>query len=774
MRDLPTMLFCLSVNGVMFSAAAVAQVKEGAIEQITVTAQKREQSVLDVPVTMDVISGDFLDRTNTTELDDLSRFLPNVVIQEQGVSLPSFSIRGITDDSASITSTPRISVFQDGIDISKKTVSSVSLYDIERIEVLKGPQPTLFGAAAANGAVSVISARPSNEFEAQGRLAANSLNGIDFRGMINTPINDVLAFRLASVYRDQEGQIDNLACGPDSYNPSGFIADAKGVSRACSGGDLNGVSVAAFRATLQAELDNTTLLFRASMETNDQPGISFKSGSIAPLNGTTNPFSDAELGLGSLIGIDRDLSSFDVAVTHSFNDKLELTVDGYVKDVELSEYFDADGTGLRIQDAFFENNADLSGFGARLVYRSGDRFEGFLGFSSTQDESVLPFVQLVDPVLRDTFDARLAELEIEFPNVSLINDVSTTASIEQTEAVREMLVDSLFNADGSPISDPSTSATEIRGPFTFEGDLEINSLVAEGSYGFTDQLTLTAGVRYIDETRFSKDTFFNTFSAQGARDFSATLPRVSLNYNYSDDISLYFNYAQGRRSPVVDVNPFGATSIIDPETVDSYDLGLKYYGESLSITAAIFAYTYKDFQESFTDAQTFESVTVTVGDSDMYGFEASVDYALDDSLRVGANLGLLDAQFDDNTEAGARFDYGGNTFRLAPEVSSSLFLNKSFNLGGYEMEFELISSFQSEVFFDSSNRPELAQDAYWISDVSIKLNNDKSKWRFELFADNIFDEEYLIDAGNTGGGFGIPTFVAGMPFVGGVRVYADY
>ena len=281
MRDLATMLFCLSVSGVVFSADSVAQVKEGMIEQITVTAQKREQSVLDVPVTMDVISGDFLDRTNTTELDDLSRFLPNVVIQEQGVSLPSFSIRGITDDSGSITSTPRISVFQDGIDISKKTVSSVSLYDIERIEVLKGPQPTLFGGAAANGAVSVISARPSNEFEAQGRLAANTLNGVDFRGMINTPINDVLAFRLATVYREQKGQIDNLACGPDSYNPSGFITDAKGVSRACSGGDLNGVSVAAFRATLQAELDNTTLLFRASMETNDQPGISFKSGSIA-------------------------------------------------------------------------------------------------------------------------------------------------------------------------------------------------------------------------------------------------------------------------------------------------------------------------------------------------------------------------------------------------------------------------------------------------------------------------------------------------------------
>jgi outer membrane receptor protein involved in Fe transport len=104
----------------VLAASQFAHADTRAMEEIIVTAQKRDQSVLDVAATMDVISAEFLERTNTTELDELSRVLPNVVIQEQAVSLPSFNIRGITDDTASDSATPRISVYQDGFDISKK------------------------------------------------------------------------------------------------------------------------------------------------------------------------------------------------------------------------------------------------------------------------------------------------------------------------------------------------------------------------------------------------------------------------------------------------------------------------------------------------------------------------------------------------------------------------------------------------------------------------------------------------------------------------------
>ena len=171
------------------TASAWSYADTSAMEEIIVTAQKRDQSVLDVAATMDVISAEFLERTNTTELDDLSRVLPNVVIQEQAVSLPSFNIRGITDDTASVSATPRISVYQDGFDISKKTVSSAALFDIARVEVLKGPQPTLFGVAAANGAVSIITNTPDTEFDASARFAVNTEAGIETQAMINLPIN---------------------------------------------------------------------------------------------------------------------------------------------------------------------------------------------------------------------------------------------------------------------------------------------------------------------------------------------------------------------------------------------------------------------------------------------------------------------------------------------------------------------------------------------------------------------------------------------------------
>jgi len=739
------------------------------IEEIIVTAQKREQSVLDVPITMDVISGDFLDRSNTTELDDLSRFLPNVVIQEQAVSLPSFNIRGITDDTASVSATPRISVYQDGFDISKKTVSSAALFDIERIEVLKGPQPTLFGVAAANGAISVHSKRPSEEFELNGRASLNSEEGVDIQAMINIPINDALSFRLATLIREQDGSVKNNACSSTSYNPSGKITDHNEVSKNCRGGDLNGVSVQAFRASLQAEGETVSAILRLASETNEQPGIAFKSGSIAPRNGDTSPFTDAELGYGSLLGIDRDLKSADLSITYQVNEDMELSFDTFYKDVKLSEAFDADGSALRIQDAYFDNDAELYGASMRMVFDLGESFTGFIGASHNRDKSILPYKILVDPYLRTVFDAKKAELAVLYPNISLDQNVKTSASQADIAAVRQQLVDALFNADGTPISNANYPDTIIRGPYVFESDLEITSLVAEGSYDISDSLSLTAGLRYIDETRYSKN--FSAFEAE--EDFSATLPRFSLNYGYSDELSFYFNYAEGRRSPVVDPN-FGSTQITKAEHVDSYDIGLKFYADKLSFTAAIFAYTYTDFQQSFTDAETLQSNTVTVGDSDIYGFESTVNFAFDDSLSLGASLGLLNAEFSNNTESGNAFDYGGNKFRLAPEVSGSLSASKTIQLEGWTLDIQLLSSYQSEVFFESSNYPGLSQSAYWLTDTNIKLSPKQRKWQVEFYADNLFDEEYLIDAGNTGGGLGIPTFVRGNARTAGIRFYAQY
>jgi len=736
------------------------------IEEIIVTAQKREQSVLDVPITINVISGDFLDSTNTTELNDVARFLPNVVIQEQGVSLPSFNIRGITDDTAAVAATPRISVFQDGIDISKKTVSSAALYDVNRIEVLKGAQPTLFGVAAANGAISIFSNIPQSEFDASARIAFNTEEGVDFQGMVNLPLNDTFSFRLAGIVRDQDGTVKNQACGPNSFNPSGQVSDHEEVVRDCAGGRLNGDSVKAFRASLLADFDRFSILFRASNEDNDQPGISFKSGSIAPRGGNTNPFSDAELSLGSVIGIDRELESYDVTFDFQVTDGLDFNLIAYKKDVELAEFFDADGSALRIQDAYFENDAELEGVSARFVFTGSEKFQGFIGASYTKDKSILPFSIIVDPFLRGVFNAQAAALAVQFPDIPLDQNVKTSASEEEIAAVRSLLVEALFNPDGTPVSNPAFPDTAILGPFVFEADLEIKSAVVEGTYHLTDSLSVTAGVRYLDETRYTRN--FGFFEAE--EDFDATLPRFAINYNYSDTLSFYFNYAEGRRSPVVDPN-FGATQITKAETVNSYDIGFKFSGDRLALSGAVFVYTYKDFQQSFVDAETFQSNTVTVGNSRMSGLEATLDYAFSDTLITSVSLGLLDAKFDDSTDSGAAFDFGGNRFRLAPKASGAFRINKSIETSDWEIDLDFLASYQSKVFFESSNYPGLSQDGYWIADASVKFKRRGKLWQVELYADNLFDEKYLIDAGNTGGGLGIPTFVRGKPAIAGIRVY---
>ncbi|WP_438984117.1 TonB-dependent receptor [Aequoribacter sp.] len=767
MKRMKTRIKALSIA--VLTASQVSFADTNAMEEIIVTAQKRDQSVLDVAATMDVISAEFLERTNTTELDDLSRVLPNVVIQEQAVSLPSFNIRGITDDTASVSATPRISVYQDGFDISKKTVSSAALYDIARVEVLKGPQPTLFGVAAANGAVSIITNTPDSAFDADARFALNTEAGVETQAMINLPVNDRNAFRIAGIYREMDGVIKNTACSANSYNPSGQITDHTGAVKSCKGGDLNGVSVQALRASFKTTYDNWDLVLRAGYEYNDQPGIAFKSGSIAPKNGNLSPFTSAELGFGSELGIERKLLTGDFTFNYRFSESLSALVDGYYKDVELNEAFDADGTGLRIQDAYFDNDAILYGASARLVFDDGERFAGFVGISNSQDQSKLPYYVMVDPYVRGTFDAVKAALEAANPDIPLNQNISTKASLAQIEALRATLVSSLFNADGTVISDPNLPSSFVQGPYTFEAELDINSIVAEGSYQLTEKINATAGVRYIDETRLTRN--FVVFEAE--KDFTATLPRLALNYAYSDDLSFYFNYAQGRRSPVVDPN-FGATVITKAETVDSYDVGFKYMGDRWSLFAALFTYQYQDYQQSYTDATTLQSITVTVGDSTMSGFEATARFIPSDTLMISASLGLLDATFANKTADGQVFDYAGNNFRLAPEVSGSLNINKRIDWSDWTLDMDLLMSYQSEVFFESSNYPGLSQDAYWITDASVMLNRKGSSIKYELYADNVFDEEYLIDAGNTGGGIGIPTYVPGMPMIAGVRVYVDF
>ncbi|NJL15099.1 MAG: TonB-dependent receptor plug domain-containing protein [Microscillaceae bacterium] len=184
------------------------------LEGLIVTAQRREQIIQEVPVAVTSWEGDFLKTRGVFELDALSDYVPGLQVQIQSVNNPGFVIRGITSDNGDSRIEPRVSVFQDGVSISKSRGSVVEIFDMERVEVLKGPQGTLFGRGAQIGAVHLIQNKAKNELSGELTLGAGNEGQYLANGYINFPIAEGKLFgRVAAIYNKRDGVIENLSGG---------------------------------------------------------------------------------------------------------------------------------------------------------------------------------------------------------------------------------------------------------------------------------------------------------------------------------------------------------------------------------------------------------------------------------------------------------------------------------------------------------------------------------------------------------------------------------
>src|SRR5205085_10752730 len=181
---------------------------------IVVTAQLREQRISEVPMAITAYSGEFLDELGLNDFEDVSRFVPGFEVQNQSPNNPGFVMRGVTSDSGESFVEPRVSVFQDGVSISKSRGSFVELFDVQRVEIVRGPQSTLYGRGALIGAVNIIQNRadPSG-FAGFLEGSYGNFDAMAVEGMLNIPMGDTAAFRVAGRYRNRDGYIDNLLGG---------------------------------------------------------------------------------------------------------------------------------------------------------------------------------------------------------------------------------------------------------------------------------------------------------------------------------------------------------------------------------------------------------------------------------------------------------------------------------------------------------------------------------------------------------------------------------
>ena len=816
------------------SAAAQNTAPEGeptAVDDIIVTAQLREQSAVDVPFALTAYAGETLDRLGVQEFEQLAAFVPGFLVQNQSPNNPGFVMRGITSDSGAATSEPRVSVFQDGVSISKSRGSYVELFDLARVEIAKGPQSTLYGRGALIGAVNLVQNRASlGMHEGQAHIEAGSDTYRLVEGALNVPLGEAAAIRLAGRMKARDGSVENLLGGED----------------------YNAIDTQAFRLSgAWIPADAVRLDVIANYQSDEASGTSFKSIAYSPSNPDTGavlggraPWDGAALTPGAAFdggksqGLDREVWGVTGLTRIDFGPSWSLNATTAYREFDSYETFDADGVSLPILSAAEEAHGEQTSQDVRLSYDDGGRLSGFVGAGWFHEEGYQR--------TPTQFDERLALAQL----AGLLDGSPTTVGTSTLPlaayptvargALSALLMPLGAGALATPIGN-NLKAVHIETPIN-SAELTSYDIFGDLTFQVTDQLEVSGGLRY---TRDEKTTGFASsvqsrsvlggllavqqgavppaqigvvlgalanpavlaipatalplfgltaqptanngdFVYRDLEDDGVTW-RLTARYALSDGANLYANYARGRRPKVLSVSapsaPLGTPRFteVDAETVDSYEIGAKgaLMNRRLRLDGAVYLYTYENFQTTIQQGTIF--VTTNAGEAKSYGFEGQANLDVTDGFELFATYGYNHSRFENGI-------FEGNSFRLSPDHMASLGATWRFAGMGGEFAVQPTYTWQSRSFFDDNNDlralqttnfvPDTVQDefqdSYGLMNLRVRWDAGSGDWGVEAFGENILDEEYIKDAGNTGDALGIPTFIAGRGATYGVGFRVSY
>ena len=756
--------FSLFIAAPLFAqtaAPAVAAADADEAIEIVVTAQKREQKISQVPITITAFTGTKLRDIGVTQFDQLAAFVPGLNVQEQSPNNPGFVIRGVTSDSGSSQGSPAVTIYLNGVDVSRSRGSYFDLYDLERVEVVKGPQATLFGTAAAVGAVSVITAKPSKTTGAELRAAFGNFNQRKIDGYLNMG-GDVLTGRIAFAVKLRDGVVENIAGTSRSQTPNGPRID-----------DLNGQGQYGARLSLRYDKDDLLVDLVGTFDGQRAPGTAFKSRTFAPTGGDTSPFtfaevagspfSDAVLG-GPQPELKRNVYDVNLTARYNLSDTTSVTqIIGYRR-FDSNEVFDADGTQAWYLEFAEDARGEQISSETRINYDNGDvrAFAGFNYFHETGSQRV-PFSTEEGTYLQCA--ARL------IPGLPCINAAGVVTAAGATKI----------------LTNGAASVIPYSSEFKNSATLTTYSAFADVTWIPTPGLELTAGGRLLIEDRTSGyfarvpnsvisrapllpqiDTKGVTLEAQG--DFQAFLPRANILWRATDWANVYATYSRGRRSPVVqlDAAPGGVARVnnVAAESVTNYEIGAKFQSGNVSGSVGAFYMDYQDFQVSLVRPG-LPNLTASAGGASNKGVEAEVSARFGRNLNLFASGAYIDARVDENP---AYPTFSGDRFRLQSEWQGAAGGTLTLPISD-RIEFFATPTvtYRSSVFFELPNNPVTSQGPVTLVNLRAGVQDPGGKWQLLGYATNLFDKAYVLDAGNTGGAFGIPTFIRGLPRLFGVE-----
>lgn len=704
-------LFSLLVIGYCPTILAQNQLLENkelndVLEVIKVFAQKRAQNTIDVSVAVTVVEGGDITYKQIKDTTQLAELVPNMKVTNNAGegTPPAFNMRGVGMIDYNTSTISPIAVYNDGIVSGSTNSLSVNFFDIEHVEVLRGPQGTLFGRNTTGGAILIRTKQPDDRLGGYLNTSFAEHNSSSIEGAFNLPVSEETALRLAFNLDDYDFSMNNLMAD----QPDGGLKQQN------------------FRLSVKSDFDDITInakIFSDDWSGKPKPIASLGvnkvdgSGVCSPSQAGSNLCMD---NFGAQIGGD---NFWDVRA--DIGDRTHKT-DSWGASFDMSWQLNASTT----------INA-LSGYKTLERYHSWDSdgphnvIEGDMGTELTL------FSQEINVSIQ-------GENSYWIGGLFFLNE--------------ELKIDNSFDLFRDFRAVPSLASNAAQ--FFYDNLLENNSiaLYSQVDYQLTEQLTLTAGLRYTDETTdYQSTTDLDTvagyipslWSITGAVKDNEFSGKLALVQKLNENSSVYYSFSRGYKSGGYNAgystNPEqAADSEYAPEKLNAFEVGTKlsFWENASSVNIAAFYYDYQDQQVfvSIENSVVPYQVLKNAGDSTIYGAEAEFNWVASNNLVFNLNLGYLpEAETGIFKEAALQVDETRLPFSSEYNVSGAILYDT--NIAGKTLTSQLGFDYQSDYYFDQNENPYTQQQGYivWHARMSLELNE---QLLLSVWGKNISNTEY--------------------------------
>lgn len=729
--------------------------RKAMIEEVTVTARKREESLQDTPIAISAFSGDNLEDRGVTKIIELSSFAPNMSFQNNpsfgGASnAASIYIRGIGQKEFLPTTEPGVGLYVDGVYIARSVGAILDLVDVSQVEILRGPQGTLFGRNTIGGAINITTEKPAEEFGGKVAVTAGTDNAQRFKGIVDVPLSNTLLSRFSVAKTLQDGYVereDGVDLGDDD-------------------------SLTGRASFLWLPNDDLEVQF-ATDYTRDRengPAMSLIGINLGdPIDPDTPP-------MATIHNVGANLAAGGPeAPCATPGNTINLSVPGcYDMRYKLGEAHNAGTAPAQSDSDLYSANLNISwAINEDLTLKSISAWRDLDSeFSRDGDHSPHRVSQF-----QDTLEQEQLTQELQLLGSSFGQRLNWIVGLYY------------FDESGDNVNTLDFTVSN----FQSGGEFENTSKAAFGqaTLDVTDKLSVTMGLRYTDEEKsFLPDQYIieNYFAGSGhpmldapfmqagervlpyvekTQDISETTPMVNVAYQWTEEMMTYLSYSEGFKSGGFTQRVFppqvaGATAPAgtsdldlipdyDPEFVDVYEIGFKYTGwdNRLRLNGAAFHTEYDDLQ-----VQVFTSVapvTKNAASAKISGWELELNLIPVEGWFVEASYGWLNPRYDDLDTAETLFS-ASNEFERVAKRTASASVGREFNTDYGYFVGRLDWSYRSKEYMDSFNTELIAQESYDVLNANVKWSNPSQTWDVMLALKNITDEDYLL-TGSIGDAF---------------------